>query len=228
MTRKLPPFAKLPTRWIEQGGLKEFRWAAAGSDHCSALMVLMAIAHHIDLEAGIAHITYDRLADVTSLSRAKVAAGLAKLEAEAIILRQRHGRSSYELVDYDPKLGYAQLPARGLYHNGVIDGLSEFRLRRRAELDALKLYFTFAARRDRETNMAHITYDQIEDYCGVQRPFIRPALTVLGANGLLHVERLTTAQSQFGVANAYRLTHLNSHMHMGTIGRNSDFGLSGY
>jgi hypothetical protein len=87
------------------------------------------------------------------------------------------------------------------------------------ELDAMKLYYLFAARRSRETNMAKIGYDKIEEYTAIPRNNIRGALTVLGANGLVHVERLTSDLSDHGVANGYRLTYLDSYRHMGTIGR---------
>ena len=52
----------LPTSWIEEGGLKKFKWGSGGegSDHIVALMVLVAIAHHADNE-GVSKLTYDTL-----------------------------------------------------------------------------------------------------------------------------------------------------------------------
>ncbi len=47
--RRLMPlteWVRLPTAWIENNGLRHFRWGASGSDHIAALMSLMAIAHH--------------------------------------------------------------------------------------------------------------------------------------------------------------------------------------
>jgi len=58
---------------------------------------------------------------------------------------------------------------------------------------------------------------------GVTENYIRPALTVLGANGLIHVERLQSRESEMGVSNAYRLCNLDTRMHMGTIGRTDEF-----
>ena len=223
--RKLPQFVKLPAGWIETGGLRKFKWNSEGSDNLAALMVLAVIAHHIDADDGIARLTYGALTEKASLSRAKVSAGLDILTRRSIILREPEGRSSYGLVEYNPESGWAKFPARGLYQNGVVYPFTEFHLRRRAELDAMKLYFLFAARRSRATNMAKISYDKIEEYSGVRRPRIRPALTVLGANGLIHVERLASDLMESGVANAYRLTHLDSYRHMGTSGRQDDFHL---
>jgi hypothetical protein len=122
-------------------------------------------------------------------------------------------------MHYDPTSGWAKFPASGLHHNGVVRAFTEFRLRRRAELDAMKLYYLFAARRSRQTNPANISYDRIEEYSGVARNHIRGALTVLGANGLVHVERLPSDLSDYGVSNAYRLSHLDPYRDMGTTGR---------
>jgi DNA-binding transcriptional ArsR family regulator len=217
--KKLPVWTKLPSSWIDAGGLRVFRWDGQGADNIAALLTLAVIAHHIEPDTGIARLTYGELSDMTSLSRAKVSAGLSLLGARDLIDRTPEGRSSYGLRHYDPMAGWAKFPARGLYHNGVVWAFTEFRLRRRAELEAMKLYYLFAARRSRETNMAKIGYDRIEEYTGVPRNHIRGALTVLGANGLVHVERLTSDLSDHGVANAYRLTYLDSYRHMGTTGR---------
>lgn len=123
---------------------------------------------------------------------------------------------------YDPRAGWAKFPAKGLYRNDVVVAFAEFRLRRAAELEALKLFYLFAARRSRETNLAKISYDKIEKYSGVARNNIRRALSVLAANGLVHVEYCVSDQSEHGTANAYRLAHLDTHIHMGTRGRAAD------
>jgi hypothetical protein len=223
MSRKLPLFTKLPSGWIEAHGLKKFKWNNEGSDNLAALMLLAVIAHHIDPDDGIALLTYTALGEMASLSRAKVSAGLDILERRSLVERGPSGRSSYGLANYNREAGWAKLPARGLYHDGVVYPFTEFRLRRRAELDAMKLYFLFVARRSRQTNMAKISYYNIEEYAGVRRPRIRPALTVLGANGLSLVERIPSELTEAGVANAYRLTHLDPYVHMGTAGRQDDF-----
>lgn len=220
---KLQLWTKLPSSWIEGGGLHQFRWAKGqGADNAASLMALAVIAHHVEPETGIARLTYDELADMTSLSRAKVSAGFTLLADRSLIKRMPDGRSSYQLSGYNPVSGWAKFPAKGLYHNGVVAAFTEFRLRRPAELEALKLYFLFAARRSREDNMAKISYEKIEEYSGVVRNNIRRALTVLGANGLVHVEYCNSGQSEYGTASAYRLTHLESHVHMGTRGRGAD------
>lgn len=221
---KLPQFTKMPLAWVNDGRLKRFRWNDEGSDNLAALMAYLVILNHVEAESGVARITYDRLSAAASLSRQKVSAGLDILQRRKMITREPEGRSTIGLRDYNAAEHWAKIPARGLYRGGEVMGLAEFRLRRRAELDAMKLYFLFAARRNRETNMAQISYGKIEEATGITENYIRNALTVLGANGLVHVERLQSNQSELGISNAYRLCHLHTRVHMGTTGRKDDFG----
>jgi hypothetical protein len=140
-------WVKLPTGWIEAGGLTSFRWRQGeGSANVAGLMLLAVIAHHADDERGIAQVTYDRLQAATDLSRAKISNGLSALVDRGLI--ERLGvQSTYRIADFDPARGWGKLPARGLYRKDAIPAFHEFRLRRRTELDALKLYYGIVARR---------------------------------------------------------------------------------
>src|SRR4051812_23612968 len=82
---QMQAFTKLPSAWIENEGLKAFRWANGGSDNIAALMTLAVIAHHIDAATGIAHLRYDELSDMASIARAKVSAGLKLLASQDIV-----------------------------------------------------------------------------------------------------------------------------------------------
>jgi hypothetical protein len=62
-----------------------------------------------------------------------------------------------------------------MYSSGRIIAFEHFPLRTMTELHALKLYYLFARRRSSQTNMAHLTYDKIEDYSGIDRAHIRRA-----------------------------------------------------
>lgn len=220
---KFPDFTKMPITWIDDGRLKKFRWNDKGSDNLAALMTYLAILNHMEASNGVARITYDQLTTATAISRQKVSAALDLLNQHKMIIREPEGRSSIGVCDYNPTEYWAKIPASGLYREGEILGFSEFRLRRRAELDAMKLYFLFAARRNRDTNMAQISYKKIEEASGVTENYIKSALTVLGANGLVHVERLQSSKSEQGISNAYRLCHLDPRRHMGTTGRSTDY-----
>ncbi len=58
----LRDWVRLPTDWIQDGGLQAFRWSAdRGSAQTAALMCLAAIAHHADEETGVAKLTYDQI-----------------------------------------------------------------------------------------------------------------------------------------------------------------------
>ena len=210
----------MPNAWIEGRVLCEFRWATSlGSDNLSALMTFMVLLHHMEPDTGEGHLTYDKICAATSLSRVKVANGLAILEERGLIQRKSNGRSTYRVENYQKDQGWAKLPASGLYRHGAISAFTNFHLRNPAELEALKLYYLFASRRSRETNMAHISYDLIEEMIGINRSNIRRGLTMLAANSLVHIDHLPSKVSEHGISNAYRLVHLDTFRHMGTSGR---------
>ena len=223
MKAKRPVFVKLPVRWIDAGGLKAFKWQQGGSDETAALMLLAVLAHHMAPDDGSVKLTYDQLCQAASLSRAKVAGGLSIIEARGLIEKVSGQRSGYRLTDYSALGNWAKLPVRGLYAGDRVRAFAEFKLRSRVELDALKLYFLFAARRNNAMNMAPISYEKITEHCGVANDRIRPALNILAVNDLVHTERFTSSRAEGGVAHAYRLTHLDGNRHLGTIGRDGDF-----
>jgi hypothetical protein len=86
----------------------------------------------------------------------------------------------------------------------------------------LKLYLLIVSRRDRTNNLAHITYDRIEEYSGIDRDNIKTAISILAAIGMVHVEHLPRQISQYGFSSAYRIVHLDTYRHMGTTGQNLD------
>ncbi len=220
MMRRLRPWVMLPTGWIAQGGLKAFRWSKGeGASSLGALMVLIVIAQHADKATGIAELTYDELTAATGLCRSKVAEGLARLGAQKLISKVGTERSQYLLADYDLYQGWGKLPASRLYTNERVWAFDNFRLRQPAELDALKLYLLFVALRDDASNLTRVSYEKITDYSGVAKNNIKRALSLLAVEGLLHVERVASSRSEYGIVNAYRLTFLDTRNHMGTKGR---------
>ncbi|WP_159006266.1 hypothetical protein [Bradyrhizobium sp. S69] len=222
---KMREWVRLPSRWIETGRLKELQWTSAegsGSNNLAALMVLAPLAHHADDE-GVSACTYDRLSLATGLSRAKISAGLSVLEKLEVIDRTPSGRSTFQLLNYSEAGGWSKLPARGLYNAGRIIGFENFHLRTMNELHALKLYYLFARRRSNDTNMAHISYDKIEQYTGIARQRIRTGISLLASVGMVHVEHVPSRSNERGTANAYRLPFIDPYTHLGTKGRDPDF-----
>ena len=106
-----------------------------------------------------------------------------------------------------------------MYSGGRIAAFMDFRLRRVAELDALKLFYLFIAHRDRATNLANIGYDKIEEYSGVKRARIRTAISYLASLSLVHVEYLPSKITSMGVSSVYRIVGVEPYQHMGTSGR---------
>lgn len=217
----LREWVSLPTGWISENGLTQFRWTQGeGADNTAALMTLIAIAHHAEQKTGQARLTYPQLCKVLKISRAKLSNGLTLLQDRGIIRRWVDGRSSIQLVGYDlAQGGWCKLPAKSLYAGSSIDAFTHFSLRLPTELNALKLYLLFATLRDRKTNMANISYDKITRYAGVRREDIKAAIGMLAGWSLAYVERVPSTANDHGMANSYRLAGLDAHTHMGTIGR---------
>lgn len=219
----LMPWVRLPSDWINSGhGLRKIQWQGdgVGSDATAALMTLTAIAHHANSQSGIARLSYDALCFITGLSRAKLSNGLDVLERIRVIERMPEGRSTYSVSNFaDSNARWGKLPARSMYASGRIAAFAEFRLRKENELNALKLFFLFVARRSQETNMASISYTAIERYTGIERAKIKSATSLLAALSLIYVEHLPTDKYASGIANAYRIVGIDPYKHMGTQGR---------
>jgi hypothetical protein len=216
------PWVRLPSAWINEGGLTKLSWKPGGygSDNTAALMALTAIAHAADQESGVARLTYDDICASTGLSRAKLSKGLDVLKQAKVIERgPEAARSTYQLVNYTPAQHWAKLPGKSMYSVGRIAAYADFQLRRAAELDALKLFFLFVARRGRDTNLANIGYDKIEEYAAIKRVRIKTAISFLASLSLIYVEHVPSRTNSQGVSNAYRIVGLDSYNHMGTRGR---------
>lgn len=213
------PFIQLPNEWIEKKGLHVFNWKVGRARHTAALMVLMAIAHRTNDE-GIAKVTYKEFEAVLPMRRAKISEGIKVLVQLGIILHKPLGQSTFQLVDFGAEgKTWAKLPAKGLYVNGVIWGLKDFRLRRAAELHALKIYFLLASRRNTQTNETRLSYKKIEEWCGVPIGHIKTATSLLIENRLISVDSATDWEKQdpkHSHPNAYRIAHVDSYRHKGT------------
>jgi len=226
VTRRRRDWVMLPTAWIEARGLRTFKWNDQDPP-CSVVVVaflaLIAIAQHADQDTGQAVVTYDQLTEAIGVSRTKLAQGLDLLRREELVVQSPElGRSAYQLTQYElDKGGWGKLPARALYVGGRMPAFADFSLRSVHEFNALKLYLTLVARRNKVTNLVNLTYDGIEDYTGMARDRIKGALSVLTARGLVHVDHTPSSLHEAGVANAYRIAHIDPTRHMGTTGRKS-------
>jgi len=59
---------------------------------------------------------------------------------------------------------------------------------------------------------------------GLDRGRIKTAISVLAAQGLVHVEHVPSLRSDYGISNAYRLAFIQTRNHLGTRGRGLDAG----
>lgn len=213
------PWRRCPSYWIHDRGLRDF--SAAGGQaagNTAALMCLTKIAHEAEQAEGVARVTYDVFQEALGRrSRALVARGLDGLKDRGLI--EVVGRSTYAIDRFDPTKGWAKFPHGSLYVGDTIEAFDEMRLRRRVELDALKLFFLFAALRDNNTNSANASYETIMDYTGISRGYIKPAISLLATHHLVLAEPAPSSVSEHGISMRYRLRGIDPHRHPGTIGR---------
>lgn len=205
-------WAKFPTRWVLTNGLRQVYWREHKGDGTAALIILISLAilrnrRGLSLTGGVPPndptvvATYDDLQAMTGISRAKVAAALRILLAHGVIERISPATPSvYRLPGIDTDGGWAKLPQSNLEKAGVLTALSHLTLRNQSELDALKAYLLIVALRNAKSGYAHIGYDKIAEYTGIQSNRIRRAKSFLIANELIHAENDPDARPQQGKA----------------------------
>lgn len=152
------------------------------------------------------------------MSRTKISSGLNLLEDAEIIIRDPEHQSLYRLAGYGEEgVQWAKLPAKNLYlRNGELTFRQSMFMRSRAELDALKIYLAFVARRDNDQNAVYLSYEKITAYTGVHRNQIKAATSFLAGNGLISMENIKSQISDLGSALVYRVTHVDPYKHQGT------------
>lgn len=193
-------WAKFPTQWVLNSGLRQIQWGTYKGDGTAALIVLIALAilrnrRGLTTTGGIPPndptvvATYDQLQAMTGISRAKLAAALKILLGSGIVERIGVTNPSvYRLPGVDIDGGWAKLPQSHLEKSGVLTVLSHFTLRNPSEFEALKVYLLVVAFRNGRSGYAHIGYDKIVEHTGIQSNRVRRAKSFLIANDLIHAE----------------------------------------
>lgn len=224
-------FVKMPSAWITdqtKPGLSQLKWS--GQDNAgkvAALMLYIAIVHNVNQEpsrefseAGFVKLSYSDFEKIVGLSRAKIACGLKILEELGVIAIDKGEKTSiYQLTGFNPKKGWAKLPCRHLYHDSCIKVFNEFHLRKKNELNALKMYLLVAAFRDNDSNLTFISYERIHLYTGVPENEIRSAISLLVNLNLTQVDRALDTKKEeenwtMKSRNIYRLIGLKG-KHLG-------------
>ncbi|WP_206527521.1 hypothetical protein [Methylocystis sp. MJC1] len=169
-------WSRLPTGWIENGGLKSFRWEKGkGPNNAAALMMLMVISHHADLE-GAAALT-DELMQATYLSRTKTSAGLDVLEDSELVVSDGLKRSRYKIVDLSIH-AVGQTPRETALcsrRDRCFSGISTY-VGRRSWMRS-NFIFLAAALRNFATSIANMSYEKITEYWGIERARIKSGLS---------------------------------------------------
>lgn len=194
-------WAKFPTRWIHNGALSHFVWGEHKGNAIAALLLLMALAiqrnrmnmkvgseENLSPDSDLAAATYDNLLALMPMSRSKVAGGLMLLIQESIIVRDTAIASLYRLPGIGTSGDWAKLPQSHIMNQGHMAAFDNFTLRNQAELDALKLYLLMIAARSTRTGFAHIGYEKMAEYTGVQSNRIKRAKSLLISNDLIYAE----------------------------------------
>lgn len=226
-------WVRMPSYWVradEAQPLANMRWSGQSkSDQIAALMTYIVLVHHANdavtadfPDVGYCRLTYDRLSEITGLSRAKVSGGLRILEALELIESKCVGRSNtYRVLNFGNRSGWAKLPAKDLYTKDMrrIPAFHGFKLRSKVELNALKMYFLVLSLRSNEQNFAMVSYDKINLYTGIARNDVKSAISFLVTHGLIQVEQQASDINEFSTANKYRPCFIEPYKHMGTTGR---------
>lgn len=207
----------MPSRWIREGELAAISWRESKGDATAALLLLMALCvernrANIGRETGerasaavpasddreLVHATYDRLMDMTMLSRAKVAGGLKILrELKVVVATPR--ASEYRLPSIETPGSWCQLPQGHVWDNPhVAKYLKGLTLRHRAELDALKVYLMLLAFRGNKNSVTLLGYERMTQLAGLDRTEITRAKSHLFNWGLIVEKEVDPAPGQIG------------------------------
>lgn len=231
-------WAKMPSRRIggEKNLLQDLKWGGSNNgDVVAALLLYIVLVQHANAKPtyerpklGWTYLTYEEMCRIASLSKPKVAAGLAILEELGLIVRHRAGRRLFcEIKEYGVT-PWAKLPARAIYDAQLrlIPAFRHFTLRAKHELHSLKLYFLIAARRDNSSNYAFLSYEKLEALSAIKGADIKRALLFLSFPcDLILIDRIASKKNPGQICNAYRLQGLEPRRHLGTTNSHLEFAL---
>lgn len=210
-------WAKLPTAWIRYDDkLRNFSVRDIG-DSIAALKIYLAIVLKANFKkdkvfdkGGCAAISFTEFEELTGMSRAMVSQGLKKLKREGLVTVEKAGRPNiYWLNNFDDGKGWSKLPKKYLFGKkklGRIQKLTEFSMRHRAHLNALRVYLLLLT--FKSGNSALLSYDKITEYSGMTREHIHPAISVLIDMQLINVTRDDVTHGVIRTPNKYHFRGL--------------------
>lgn len=195
---RVMPWVRTPAIWMREGELKTFGWShkstVRGSTAIASLQLYIAMLTQQqevwkdDQLQLVCEETYNRLGEITGLSRALVAEGVEGLVLAERIQVEKEGRNNrYIFPDFQPGGHWCKLPARALYNTRSrhIEAFQLFHKRSKCELDALKLFLFYAANRDNYSFHSMCSFETINKKTGVPEKRIPAANAFLVSTGLL-------------------------------------------
>ncbi len=226
-------WVRMPSRQFSDvinSPLHKLKWfGQAKSNYIAALMLYLTIVHHAndkqslkDGSIGDTQLSYDKLCELTRISRAKVSAGLKVLvQMNMITINNGVKPSILTVIGVQSGKQWAKLPAKGLYNRDLsfVRAFDSFKLRSKVELNALKIYLVLVTFRDVLSGSTKIGYDKLVEYSAVQRNDIKSALSFLVINDLIQVDSKSTDLNAYSSCNIYWLKHIEPYKHNGTSGR---------
>lgn len=164
-----------------QGGTWGRTAGTVESDNFQAVVV--ADAHHA---ATVARLTYEDINALTGLSKKLISAGIKKLVERQLIWRV-DGSGTYGILALTRGKHWAKVPGQALMSKGQTSFLpfNHFSHRSKHELNALKVYFYYAATRDRAKPYSEPSFEKIFVRTGVSERDIPRANSLLITSGLL-------------------------------------------
>lgn len=185
-------FTRVPTAWIHQRRLREFRLMQMwGLKTVYGLAIIWGKHERARAQTTTwfpASLT--QLSDAAHLSRNAALEGVRQLVAAGLVEQQpnrgsefgAHTRTSIFRFA-DPAQPYFTFPH---FHVDASEVLGLMR-RGQGSLAALKIYLMLGTFRHRQSGWSALSYDSMEDYGGVHRSHIRRGLSLLYDSGLLLV-----------------------------------------
>lgn len=219
MMTPVQDWGRFPSGWIADGNLKRFAWKSVETRGIAALRVYTVLAQRLRDADGVVRASYEALTENANLSRASVSAGLRLLEGENLLHAgtTAGGKGRYRFVGYDPKGGWAKLPAQKLYDGSQFRPFKTWHMRSQVELHAMRLYLLIAARRDTKSNEAFLTYEKIQEMTGMRDNQITSGLSLLSASSMVYVTNHD--REGHGMARGYRIVGVEPFKHRGTTTR---------
>lgn len=180
--------------WVHDGIIRDVTWRkdALGSPagKLSALLLYIAMTIKRAEESGIksVKVTYNRLSEMTGISRELVREGISILERLEMVSIEKSGRNNiYTLINKRESGGWCKIPAKAIISEDgrFITPFKELKLRKRVELHAVKIFLYLASVRDNHSEYSMASYETIRKAIGISDKDVTKALTLLTIIGML-------------------------------------------